>query len=55
MYNLFRLFRSRAGRGRLGPTLNNWIHKTESGEWNMKDSRVTVNFDPMLKSGQPFR
>ena len=33
---------------------NNWIHKTESGEWNIKESRITLNFWSNVKIWTAF-
>lgn len=34
--------------------MNNWIHKTESSEWNIKESRVTLNFWSNVKIWTAF-
>ena len=33
---------------------NNWIHKIERGEWNIKESRVTLNFWSNVKIWTAF-
>ena len=34
--------------------MNNWIHKTKSGEWNIKESRITLNFWSNVKIWTAF-